>query len=314
MLVLKIVIALLSLVQLSHGARKKVNTLSLRVNGVQERLHPLKCHHNKAIPLLVNHAGQGLAGTFLGSHHNIRLCEDCAERCFLQDLWKGSRCQGFEFKPTSGGVGVCSYYKNITGVVLKEGIDAYTSSKQFHTCPHNSGIPALGKHIGHGLVGALLGAHHNIKLCEDCAERCFLQNLWKGSHCEGFEFKPTSRDAGVCSYFSNVTGVVMKKGINAYTISNQYHKCSHNPRIPTLGKHLGKGLVGTFLGSHHNIKLCEDCAERCFLQDLWQGSHCQGFEFKPTSGGNGICSYYSDIMDVAPNNGTDAYVVLHRSS
>merc|ERR1712048_653960 len=98
----------------------------------------LSCSANSRMPDLVTHIGKGFVGKLVGSHPGIRLCEDCAERCFFQDLFPGSKCEGFEFKAMTGVTGTCSYYTDIKGVVIKKDINAYTVGRELFKCPHNA--------------------------------------------------------------------------------------------------------------------------------------------------------------------------------
>jgi len=172
---------------------------------------------------LVNAIGMVLEGDVIRTDGGVRLCQDCAVRCWLQD----NTCQGFVFKPYQLGSehGTCTYYSRITGhsrgdeeattVSKKEFVSDVASvvaptpsSSQFapHPCGQESAWQAeLVVASGVKFQGNQIRTDYGVHICRDCAVRCWLQ---MPATCKGLVFEQTTgNDVGSCTYFSSIDDI-----------------------------------------------------------------------------------------------------------
>jgi len=202
-------------------------------SGSAEFLHhpeflPHPCGRDAWEADLIYAASLTLEGDVIRTDGGVRLCQDCAVRCWLQE----DTCEGFVFKPyQSGGEhGACTYYSRITGhrggeegatTVSKNEFLANTapvpapspSSSHFvpHPCGQESGWQSeLVVANGMKLQGNEIRTDYGVHICRDCAVRCWLM---MPATCKGIVFKQTtSKDVGSCTYFSSIDGVSTAAG------------------------------------------------------------------------------------------------------
>merc|ERR1712151_339374 len=168
-------------------------------------------------------------GAEIRTDGGVRLCQDCAERCWRQM----DDCKAVVFKPhhVGGEHGTCTFYSSITRHRQDDaGTTAVLRAEHVHVASIPSASPAsesaaslapsqfvshpcgtgstweadLVVADGSGFRGESIRTDGNVHVCRDCAVRCWLR---MPGTCKGFVFAQGSeRDKGSCTYFSSISG------------------------------------------------------------------------------------------------------------
>jgi hypothetical protein len=186
---------------------------------------------NEAWKDLVYASNLAFEGAEIRIDGGVRLCQDCAERC-----WRQMDCEGFVFRAyqVGGEQGACTYYSAITGHSREDGATSISKAefvREFSDVPsiqprtpvpepaepsrasqfvsHPCGAGSTWEAdlvVADGTVfrGKSIRTDGGLHICRDCAARCWLQ---MHGTCKGFVFEPEDgNDVGSCTYFSSISG------------------------------------------------------------------------------------------------------------
>eukprot|EP00929_Paragymnodinium_shiwhaense_P107893 TRINITY_DN74236_c0_g1_i1.p1 TRINITY_DN74236_c0_g1~~TRINITY_DN74236_c0_g1_i1.p1 ORF type:complete len:880 (-),score=173.58 TRINITY_DN74236_c0_g1_i1:314-2890(-) len=193
---------------------------------------------------------------------------------------------------------------------------------------------------GYGFEGEEIRIDAGVKLCQDCGKLCALE---MGDQCVGYEWKETVPNSlqGECTYYSRIDRAVARDErfvavaktqqsgtslppattpapattpgpTNTPTLFSTWQSCNERFGLQgskALQRAAAHKLTGTEIRTDGGVRICEDCAQRCALQ---QPSTCKGFAFTPTTadGSSGKCTYYSRIDDIVAAEDSDVAIVL----
>lgn len=152
----------------------------------------------------------------------------------------------------------------------------------------------------YGLTGTVIRTDPPMSVCGDCALRCWLQI----PNCQGFVSSAIGDGNGECTYYSSITGVVEEGAASLRAVVKESslpallpppceaHTCPNRNDWPKSTELCSiKSFSGTVIRSDVGVRMCNDCAERCWFQM----SDCVGFETDAEGDEPGTCTYYSSI-------------------
>lgn len=309
----------------------------------QEHWRPDPCGDAKpwsGDPMLFAAKDTKFGGTQIRTDGGVKLCADCAARCYLQ---MPKACLGFTFTPyDNSDAGSCTYFSSLSGDERAIGVDAITTSA-FIPVPSPSSAPTPSPSTGEPTPNPTAiptSAAPTTSPTQAPTPEPTLMPTTAGptqtptqdptpTPSEAPTSEPTSTpttaapsatptlsptsgptsDAPTLTPTSEPTPVPSEVPTSDPTEAPQWFPDPCDGTKPWSGEPFlfaarSMDIVGGEIRTDGGVSLCADCAARCFLQ---MRGECVGFSFAPyTNSERGLCTYFYSISGYESKHGTEA--------